>query len=139
MRLENLAIGVVIFGVFTTLGFLLVFNQSNNYDLNTDTDIFSNFTGIQDETPADADELREDIQIRRSSEDDSEVVAYKQSYPGTLNIFGWFTLTGRTLNSITQETGLIPPFIKTAFITIIVILAAVFGLYMFRGFKPHNN
>ena len=107
MRLENLAIAVIIFGLVMMTGFTIILNQASNYELTTDTDLFSNFTEVQSDAVSESENLRNDIQIRRTSDDDSDVISYKQSYPGSLDIYGWGTLGNRILN-LASKQGLSP-------------------------------
>jgi len=140
MRIENYFIGITVFGLFIFIGFSLFLEQSNNYGLDVDSGIFDgtllNITGDMHDTVIDTNSK---TQGRTTTDEDTDSVVYKDSYPAALTIGQGAEVFGRSIEIIERDTGLIPPKVTLTFKIILLILVAAFLLYIIRGFKPMND
>jgi hypothetical protein len=136
MRLEEIAIAGIIFGLFISLGFLLYSEQITNYGLPTDGIVMGR--NYLNDSKTLTDNTNEIIEGSEVSTDNSDSAVAKAAIPGAKDITEYKNDMGKNIEYITQVFNL-PTEIKVALIMILGVLTTAFIIYMFRGFKPQKD
>ena len=139
MRLEQLAIGILIFGFCIVMGILFLTDMGDNYDVEYNKDVFGDLNEtFYTDSYDDYKDYQGDSISDSTTEDESDIGILKKITRGIKRIYTSGKTTGKAIETVSKQTGIIPKPVNDLFIIIIGILVVVFIIYMLARFKPPN-
>lgn len=140
MRIEQLLIALVIFGLVITTGFYVFQEQIVEYNLSADN---SKLSGLRSQMNPTKDEdieqnIREKVTGNLDPDEPTEDAMFKGGFTSIRDITKGTVRTANITNYVVQESGIFPGYVGTGFKIIISILATAFLIYMVLRFMPQK-
>lgn len=134
MRIEQIFIAIVIFGVVFTLGINMYVEQADKYGYSDDS--FLNLTGVIQQKTNYTDDLEGYNQPLQVQGEDTEASTIKSGFSKVQGMWGTVAMGLQAIPLIGKQTALIPDYVIAGILAILGILGVVFIIYMIMRFKP---
>lgn len=143
MRIEHLLISVAVFIAVLTLGVSMYIEQTDNYGVSNDQDLFAgiNLTSLDEDYKDHQSDLSGSTLGGGSEikEEDTESSIYKDAIGQVKKVGTSVSNTEKIITVASKEIGIIPSFITDLWVRVVIILSLSFLIYMIARFKPQRD